>query len=518
MIGRPGSGQGERLAFNGGGSRREVTSPYSRPDASTSGNGSVTPASPQDAGAASSRAPHHPASAEPRDWAFTWTLVFTAVLFLRPQDVFPPLEALHLAEMSAVLGLVSLLAGRLSRRQTLTRMTPEFAGVLALGAVILLTAPFSIWFGGAVGLFTDQYVKVVLVYLLAVNVLTSPKRVERLTWLLVLAIGYVAFRAVLDYARGVNVIAKGTRVQGAVGGLVGNPNDMALHMVIFIPFALYIALRPGPAWKRLVGAGAGFCMMGAVVASGSRGGFLGFAAMLLVVLIVAARQRPGMVMAGVLVVLCALPLVPGQYWRRVSSINDPTKDDYNSGTARKNLMGEAWDAFVENPITGVGAGQFKDYKPEARLEAWHETHNVWLQVASEIGIFGLAVFGFLMYRAFSGARQTRKMLARMRAAAAAARRGARPPKAPVPVVSEEDAVLLDAHSSAMVAALVGFLVCSFFASVAYNWTFYYLLALAVAPRDILRESIAAPVRRNAEAGDLSAARSPLGLRPRGARA
>ena len=66
--------------------------------------------------------------AEPRDWAFTWTLIFTGVLFLRPQDLIPPLEALHLAELSAMAGLVALITGRLARRQTLTRMTPEFAG------------------------------------------------------------------------------------------------------------------------------------------------------------------------------------------------------------------------------------------------------------------------------------------------------------------------------------------------------------------------------------------------------
>ena len=35
----------------------------------------------------------------------------------------------------------------------------------------------------------------------------------------------------------------------------------------------------------------------------------------------------------------------------------------------------------------------------------------------------------------------------------------------------------------MTAALAGWFVCALFASVAYNWTFYYLLALAVAPRD-----------------------------------
>ena len=41
----------------------------------------------------------------------------------------------------------------------------------------------------------------------------------------------------------------------------------------------------------------------------------------------------------------------------------------------------------------------------------------------------------------------------------------------------------------MAAALAGWFVCALFASVAYNWTFYYLLALAIAPREILRDRL-----------------------------
>src|SRR5947208_2150147 len=107
--------QGERLAFNARGSRREVSSPYAVPADAAAGTGAAPTSSRESRAASASAAGGHDAAApEPRDWAFTWTLVFTAVLFLRPQDVFPPLEALHLAEMSALLGLISLLAGRLS--------------------------------------------------------------------------------------------------------------------------------------------------------------------------------------------------------------------------------------------------------------------------------------------------------------------------------------------------------------------------------------------------------------------
>jgi probable O-glycosylation ligase (exosortase A-associated) len=408
--------------------------------------------------------------------AFKWTLAFTAVLFLRPQDIFPPLVVLHLAEVTAVAALISLIMGRLATARPISRMTPELAGVLAFGLLMLVTAPFSIWMGGAFATFQELYLKVILVYLLAVNVLISPKRLERLTWILVVVVGYFAFRAVFDYARGVNVISGGTRVRGAVGGFMQNPNDMALNMVAFLPVAALIAMHNRSVFKRLVAALCALFMMGAIVASGSRGGFLGFFAMVLVLAAFSMRKHPMFVMAGALVVICALPLAPSSYWNRIASIADESKDDVQSSQARKALMGQSLEAFLENPVTGVGAGCFKDWNPKGRAEAWHEAHNVWLQVAAELGLFGLAAFFFLVMRAFYSVFQTRRLLRRNPLEAAR---------------SADAAELLDEHSAAMAASLTGWFVCAFFASVAYNWTFYYLLALAAAPREILRDRLQA---------------------------
>ena len=420
------------------------------------------------------------AKEDPANAEFTWTLIFTAILFLRPQDVFTPLAFLHLAELSAICGLTALVLGRLRRqRPPITCWTPELFGVLAFGAIILLTAPFSIWLGGSIGVFTELYAKVILVYLLTVNVLESADRLERLTWVLVLAVGYLGFRAVLDYVRGVNLVGHGTRVMGSVGGIMQNPNDLALNMVSFLPLAAFSAMRAVSTFKRLLAAGSALCMLGAIVASGSRGGFLGLAAMVLVLAAFAIRQRPAFVIAGGLVVLCALPVLPANYWRRIESITDSSKDDFQSEDSRKRLFGESFDAFVQNPLTGVGAGEFKDWNPEKRVEAWHESHNVWLQVGAELGIFGLAVFAFLVARAFSAVMRTRRLLRRM------TRRGR---GALETTLSKYELTLLDAHSAAMAASLTGWFVCAFFASVAYNWTFYYLLVLAAAPREIVRLS------------------------------
>jgi O-antigen ligase len=425
-----------------------------------------------------------------RDWAFTWTLLFTAILFLRPQDVVPPLTLLHLAEVSALAGLTALAVSRLSRRQPITRMTPELAGVLAFGALILVTAPFSIWFGGSLSVFTELYAKVILVYLLAVNVIDSPDRLDRLVWVLVLALGYIGFRAILDYALGLNMVGHGTRVRGAVGGILGNPNDLALNMVAFVPLAVTIALQRVSTFKRLVAAACALFMVGAVVASGSRGGFLGFVMMLVVFAAMIVPRRPGLVVAGALAILCVLPVLPAEYWHRLASITDSSKDDFGSTEARRTLLSESWRAFVENPLTGVGAGEFKDWDPNGREQAWHESHNVVLQVAAELGIFGVVLFLFLVGRGFAAVYQARRVIQRARRSRRV-RVGAGRKDVPAPRLEPGELDRLDAHTAAMAASLAGWFVCALFGSVAYNWTFYYLLALAATPREILRDRLPA---------------------------
>jgi len=93
------------------------------------------------------------------DWDYLWMLAFTALLFFRPQDQIPGLEALHLAELTAIGGLAAMVVRRLSAGQTIAHINGEVIGVLALGAVIVLTIPFSFWPGGSLKLFSDIYVK-----------------------------------------------------------------------------------------------------------------------------------------------------------------------------------------------------------------------------------------------------------------------------------------------------------------------------------------------------------------------
>ena len=415
--------------------------------------------------------------------AFNWLLAFTVVLFMRPQDQLPFLQALHLADVTATLALIALIAGRLGRGAPVTRLTPEFIGVLAFGGVMLATAPFSVWPGGAVGVFTDLFSKVILVFALMINTITTRARLERFVGVVIAGTSYIAIRTVVDYLRGVNLV-EGGRATGAVGGLFGNPNDMALNMVAFLPLAIIAALgRNRPVLRAIAIIGMPF-MAAAIVFSKSRGGMVGMVAMLVVLLYQLRRVRPGIAALVVAVSIAVVPMLPDSFTERMSSIFNPEEDPTGSREARKRLLRESYEAFLERPLFGLGAGQFQNYNPEGRQEAWRETHNAVLQVASETGIGGVIVFVFIVGSGFAAVLRTGATLRRARRT-----RRIRGPDAGR--IAREP---MELYAAAMAASLAGWLIAAMFASVAYYWTFYIVLGLATSVRDVVAQEVQRPAK------------------------
>jgi O-antigen ligase len=413
------------------------------------------------------------------DWDYLWMLAFTTLLFLRPQDHIQALGALHLSELTAIAGLAAMAARRLRSGMTVAKINAEVIGVVMLGAVIVLTIPFSFWPGGSLNVFSDIYVKIILIFALMISTITSPRRVRQMTWVMIVASGYIAARGIFDYVRGVNLV-EGDRLRGAVGGMFENPNDLALNLVTFLAPTLFMVIQDKKPSRRLFAAMLAVLMLGAIVATKSRSGFLGLVAMGLVVVYYTARAKPGIVAGVVVAGLLALPVMPSSFWDRMDSITNGDTDPSGSRAARIRLLNQGLEVFAANPLTGIGAGQFQNYnEPGVAIEKWRVTHNVWLQVAAELGIFGLAVFLYLVVRGYSANFKVLRMLRTSRR-----RKDERAAEDPLALTPEER-VIIDTNAKGMMAALVGWTVCSFFASVAFNWTFYYVLALAVAGREIV---------------------------------
>ena len=415
------------------------------------------------------------------DWGWGGLLLFSILLFFRPQDQITALGQLHISDLAAMIGLTGMVFVNLGRREPLVRLTPEVIAVFGLGLVILLTLPFSIWPGGSMTVFTDLFMQVALIFLLMVNTITSPRRIERICWVIVLAFGYISVRVIADYLRGINLV-EGHRAAGPVGGFFQNPNDLALNLAAFMPLALMYVKRPGPLFKRLLCAVIVLLMLVTIVFTKSRSGMLGTAAMLASFVLVARMVTPGNLIIGVVLSMAVAPALPQSFWERMASISDASKDQTGSREERKLLMEQAWALFQEYPLTGVGAGQFQTYGPPGQAKRWRVTHNAFLQIASEIGIFGVIAFVFLVVRAFTAAWWTRSTLSWIYRK----RSRKRPEPEPEDGLDEHERMFLQTHASAMIACMVGWTVCAMFASVAFNWTLYYLAGLAVTSRDVVR--------------------------------
>ncbi len=466
----------ERLTFNA--SVRECRTPprgTSRSPASPAG----TTSQPRGGGSEKAPARRMPwrSKTEAKDWAWRGLLGFTAVLFLRPQDQFPPLEVLHLAEMFAIVGLVGMILARMGRGLPPIPYTPEIGGLAAFGGAMLVGIPFSFWPGGSFNTFFDIYIKVFVIVVLMIDTLDRTERIDRFTTLIVLCSAFVSIRSLFDYMRGIHLI-EGGRLAGAVGGILGNPNDLALNMVVFLPFALAAAFKPGPVPRRLVAALCTVVMMTTIVLTKSRGGFLGLAAMLVMLVVCSVRVRPAIGVAAVVAVLAAVPLAPASFWERMVSILDEERDTTGSRQARLDLLKEGVRVFAANPVLGVGVGQFINFDPTGRKGAWNVTHNVTLQVAAELGIVGLIPFTYLIVRAASAARAARKALVPLvgRGHSRGWKRGQRQ------VAPDPERETLLTLVTALGPALLGWIVCAQFASVALNWTFYFILGILVATR------------------------------------
>ena len=392
------------------------------------------------------------------------------VLFFRPQDTFPVLEPLHLGYVTAAFALSTLVMGRLARGAAVSCITPELLAVLALGGVMLATAPFSIWPGGAVGVFTDLYWKVILVFALMVNTVTTRARFRRLVTVVVLGTSYIAVRAVTDYARGVNLVEDG-RVSGAVGGLFGNPNDMALNMVTFLPLAVALAIVGGRPLVRalaLVGVPA---IAAAIVFSKSRGGTIGLVTMLLVLLYKVSRLRPGIVaVVGLAVCLATIPLLPASFTARMSSIFNPRKTRRGhvkrapgccvKATRRSSSIRSSGSAQDSSRTTSRTSARSRGARPITPCCRWPPS---WASSVS------------------SSSSSSREVDSQPSS-------GARPPSGER-VTAISTARGRAASSSCLAPrwspSLTGWLAAAMFASVAYYWTLYLVLGLAAAFRDII---------------------------------
>ena len=265
------------------------------------------------------------------------------------------------------------------------------------------------------------------------------------------------------------------------GTFLGDGNDFSLSICIVAPMAIELALASKSRIVRLVWWGALLVLCLAVVASQSRGGTLGLAAVAGYLWLRSPRKALTMILALV-GVAAILAYAPDQYFERMRTISHYEAD--GSAMGRITAWKAAIQMCIDHPLWGVGAGMFPVsfgtiYRPAEHMP-WLTAHSMYFLLLGELGIPGVLV---LLGLILGNLRANRRVM-RARDAVAEDKRLGLFPQGPNRML-----YLLSA-------SMVGFAVCGAFLSVAYYPHLFVLTALmvsarAVAARDLPLQGVSA---------------------------
>ncbi|MCP4605885.1 MAG: hypothetical protein GY847_36125 [Proteobacteria bacterium] len=302
--------------------------------------------------------------------------------------------------------------------------------------------------------FKEVFIKLPILYLIYINTVTTKEKSIYFQVIISITIAFLGGYALLAKMLGVDPMTGMALVEGSRAGLqgaLGDPNDLALVLLMGIPFSLVAVLELRGA-KRF-----GFIVLllisvGGVLSTQSRGGLLGLSAV--VGLILKDRIRSKVVVGAIVVVF--LGGMAG-----VAGLSDRTSGggNYSDGldtSAAGRIV--AWETgfrmFARHPIFGVGYNRFLDnflnyvVNPVDRYP--HEPHNSLVKALAETGAAGFIPFFMMIVLSLRGSYKLKKT----------GQRGSE---------NLENVLKLSTFST-----LMGVLVAAFFLNHSWSWFIYIL--------------------------------------------
>jgi O-antigen ligase len=384
--------------------------------------------------------------------AFAGLYAFTVVLYARPSDLYPSALTANLAFIVGVITLAVYVPTQLALEGKITAPLGEVKLVLLFALTGLASIPLAINPTEAWNTFSGAFVRCVVMFIVIVNVVRTERRLNAMLYLALGVGAWLSFGAINDYRLGLMTV-EGYRVAGRGLGIFGNSNDMALFLVTMVPIAIALLIRSRALFAKALFAGIALLMIAAIVLTYSRGGFIALVVALAFLAWRFGKQhRAGILLAGFVGVFAFLLLAPGGYGLRLASIVMPSLDPVGSSDARRGELIRSLFVALRHPLLGIGMG---NYAPEMSYNGL-VTHNSYTQVAAEMGL--AALYCYTMF--IIGPLRKLRQLAR-------------------------DTLTVPQNSRfyylavGLQAALIAYLVCSFFASVAYLWYVFYLVGYGV---------------------------------------
>jgi putative inorganic carbon (HCO3(-)) transporter len=384
--------------------------------------------------------------ARPSSLAYNALVIFSFLYYTRPQDVIPALTGIPVEKIVGGIALVAVVAG-LATRRLKARLPIEIKLLLLLFADLCLTIPFAFWRAGSLAVVFEQFSKAVLIALLVAMVVQNVGQLRRLLWVQAAAVAIMTWLSIV-------LRPGGDRLQGVLGGIFENPNDLAVDIAINWPLGLALLLAARGPVRKAFWAASLLGMLYGLMATFSRSGFIAMSVALLACFWeygIRGKRVGLVVMTGILgIASVAVAVATPRYLGRLQSIvqgGNADADDQASWEARRQLLVSSVGLAIHHPVFGVGPGNFP-----AVTESWHVTHNTYTEFAAEAGFPALALFLLILMLAFRNLRRVRR------------------------TAIYEQSKEVQLFTGALWASLAAYLVGAMFSSTEYNLFPYFMVA------------------------------------------
>lgn len=306
------------------------------------------------------------------------------------RDIFATLRI----EFLLGLALILICTGMIMTRPIPVRPArPVLVAISLLFVAMIVQLPFAAAPVIARTVFMDRVLKAAFLTFFLTILVRSPRHMRYFIFAFLFACFYVTQESTQGLISGGLIWqSQGVmRLHGAVP-IYRHPNSLGGLAMGAIPFVVFLFpvfrqwyLRLG--LLALLGTSA-TC----VLYTASRTAYVAFLAFLLWCLFM-TKHRLKWFFYAVLIGGFALMVMPEQYRERFLSIGGQEAEGH-SKEARIQTIKDALVIFVENP-SGIGVASFPAVRME-RFERYKDTHNLFLEVATNLGIQGLVIFTVLI--------------------------------------------------------------------------------------------------------------------------
>ncbi len=328
------------------------------------------------------------------NFSFYVVLAFVIFSFFRIHEVFPFLEPLKLPLLLALAALFVIFLRATISQNLNPYWCPQFTFLMLFFLLVTIAIPFASNIAIAKNAWTGVYSKIIIMTFVIAWMMRKESYFITASRLYIFAGACVGLMAIYNKLNGIGLV-EGTRVTIGrdIGSLLGDPNDLALVLLYPMSFAIATFLEKSLSTFERLFSFSTFCILFyALLATQSRGGLLGFLAVVSLFAYNRVRSKLLLVSGGAIAV-AVLFIVAGISDRSSGGAAEEGIDE--SAMGRIYAWEAAWNMALDNPVFGVGISNFY-YNYFYYSSHWdgqnHAVHSTWFGVLAESGFVGLLLF------------------------------------------------------------------------------------------------------------------------------